>query len=311
MIYPCYLNLKTHSNDSAGNSNLINSTFLVSIPVPSGGSSSSGNSGGAGTTTPTTSTESNTFVKVTPEKISIMKISDKEIGIKEIKIQVKDEIKNVKITISKYENKPSAVSVKKTGNVYQYIHIETKNLEKNLEKATLKIKVKKSWVSDRGLGKDNISLFKFDNTSKKWNELKTTYKEDDDNNYYYDVELTSFSYFAISEKVIVPKKQKEKIKKIIEAPKKTSKDIFFENSVKKLKNILTWLKTNSKNLLEIINQNLLKELIITFILVIFIAGYLIIAKSREFLFSNPKQFIEIIAYELSKKKDLIKKIFLK
>ena len=32
--------------------------------------------------------------------------------------------------------------------------------------------------------------------------MVTTYKEDDDTYYYYDVELTSFSYFAISEKVV-------------------------------------------------------------------------------------------------------------
>ena len=34
----------------------------------------------------------------------------------------------------------------------------------------------------------------------KWNELETIYVEADDDYFYYDVELDSFSYFAIGEK---------------------------------------------------------------------------------------------------------------
>ena len=82
------------------------------------------------------------------------------------------------------------------------MQINTENLVDNLKKAIITIKVEKTWLSDSGLEKENIILSKFDESSSAWNELVTTYKEDDDTYYYYDVELTSFSYFAISEKVV-------------------------------------------------------------------------------------------------------------
>lgn len=147
-----------------------------------------------------------------------MKYFDKGIGIKEIQIKVNNESKNVKITISKYDNKPSVISVKKTGKVYQYFHIETRNLVGNLQKAILTIKVKKSWISNNRIDKNNISLFEFDNTSKKWNELLTSYNGSDNTYDYFNIELTSFSYFAISEKAVKKQPKKEEstiIKKLL------------------------------------------------------------------------------------------------
>ena len=46
----------------------------------------------------------------------------------------------------------------------------------------------KSWLSESGLEKGDISLFKFDTTSATWDELPTELGDDDDVFYYYDVE---------------------------------------------------------------------------------------------------------------------------
>ena len=191
--------------DYAGNTASSTATFTVT-----GGSSSalsSGGSGGGGGTA--SSTNSNLFTKLTSEKVSVMKNFAEETGVKEIQIEVSNEVKNVKVTVSKYDEKPAEVSVEKTGKVHKYLQIKTENLGDNLQKAIVTIKVEKSWISDNSLNKDNIALFKFDNSSNNWNELTTTYKEDDDEYYYYDVELTSFSYFAISEKVVVEEEVEE------------------------------------------------------------------------------------------------------
>ena len=180
-------------------------TFIVTGGSSGAAATSSG--GGSGTVS---SVKSNIFSTVTPEKVSVMKNFAEETGVKEIKIEVNNEVKNVKVTVSKYDEKPAEVSVEKTGKVYQYMQINTENLVDNLKKAIITIKVEKTWLSDSGLEKENIILSKFDESSSAWNELATTYKEEDDTYYYYDAELTSFSYFAISEKVVVEEVEEEK-----------------------------------------------------------------------------------------------------
>ncbi len=190
--------------DYAGNTASSTTTFTVT-----GGSSSLSSGGGGGGST-ASSVKSNLFTTLTPEKVSIMKNFAEETGVKEIKIEVNNEVKNVKVTVSKYDEKPAEVSVEKTGKVYQYMQINTENLVDNLKKAIITIKVEKTWLSDSGLEKENIILSKFDESSSAWNELATTYKEEDDTYYYYDAELTSFSYFAISEKVVVEEVEEEK-----------------------------------------------------------------------------------------------------
>ena len=141
--------------------------------------------------------------KMTPGVVNIMKDFDKETGIKEIQIQVNNPAQNVKITVSKYDSKPANVSIEKSGKVYQYMQIKTKNLENKLEKAVITIKVEKTWVSDNALNKNQVSLFKFNENSKKWDELSTVYNSSDNTYDYFDVELTSFSYFAIGEKTTI------------------------------------------------------------------------------------------------------------
>ena len=63
-------------------------------------------------------------------------------------------------------------------------------------------KVEKSWASTNGFGKDEVSVYKFDESAGKWNELGTTFSSEDDTYYYYNAEVSSFSYFAISEKTL-------------------------------------------------------------------------------------------------------------
>jgi len=46
-------------------------------------------------------------------------------------------------------------------------------------------------------------MFKFDNSSGIWNELDTIFINEDDKFYFYEIELSSFSFFAIGEKIIV------------------------------------------------------------------------------------------------------------
>ena len=187
------------SEDNAGNIASSTATYIVNQPPSSAGSSSGGGGGGSGTVS---SSSSNVFTSITPNKVSVMKNFGEETGVKEIQIQVKNNAQNVKVTVSKYDGKPAEVSVERTGKTYQYMEINVENIDENLEKAIVTFKVEKTWTSENSVDKDNVVVSKFNEEAGEWNELTTIYSSEDDTYFYYDVELTSFSFFAISEKVM-------------------------------------------------------------------------------------------------------------
>jgi len=171
----------------------------VASSSSSGGSSSGGGSGGSSSSSSqASSSKSFSWDKITPGVAAEMKSFSSGVGIKEIIINVKNEAKNVQVSVTKYTSKPAEVSVNKSGKVYQYIHIDTQNLLDKMQYATVVFKVNKTWASDKGLSNENISIYKFNETSKKWNQLETIFDSQDNESYYYNVTMTSFSYFAIA-----------------------------------------------------------------------------------------------------------------
>lgn len=185
--------------DYAGNSHSLTATYSVS----EGGNSGSGSGGSATTTVVATPAKSETFAQITPGAASIVKDFNAETGLKEIQIEVNNPAQSVKVTVTRYSGKPAAVSVEKTGDVYQYLQIAVTNIADKLDKATITSKVTKTWVAENGLDFNNLALFKFDETAKQWNEVATTYDSEDSTYYYYTSEVNSFSYFAIGEKSVV------------------------------------------------------------------------------------------------------------
>ena len=130
----------------------------------------------------------NTVSEIKPGVASVVKFADATTGVKQIEITVNNPAQNVQITVTKYDTKPAAVSVVKTGTVYQYVQISTQNLADKLATAKVQFKVEKSKVSD----KNKVVVSKFDETGKKWNELPTTLSSEDSTYFYYDVEVSSF-----------------------------------------------------------------------------------------------------------------------
>lgn len=178
--------------DHAGNSKTNTAQYTI---LGSGGAVL-----GGGTTQPQSK---HTIAKITPGVVSIAKNFDPEIGVKEIRIEVNNEVQNVKITVTKHDGKPAEISVEKSGDVYQYFEINAENLGNNLDKATVKTKVEKQWVMDNNIERQNVIVYRFNEETEEWEELNTNYAEEDDTYYYYDIELDSFSYFAIGEKTLV------------------------------------------------------------------------------------------------------------
>ena len=196
--HPSSTGVFTYTCSATDNAAFTASSSATYVVTQSGGATIG--SSGTGTTPSTTKKATSTAAEINPGAATVMKYSDPNIGVKQISVEVNNKAQSVQITVTKEAGKPANVSVAKSGKVYQYLHIETKNIADKLNKATVEFKVNKTWVSDNSLTKDKIAVSKFDETAKKWNELTTTYLSEDASYYYYNVEMTSFSYFAISEK---------------------------------------------------------------------------------------------------------------
>ena len=185
----------------------------------------SGGSGGSGGSSETPKPQVFSFTKITPGAATIVKNFDANTGVKEIQITVNNEAQNVQVTVTKYDGKPAEVSVSKSGKVYQYMQINVSNVEDKLSKAKITAKVTKLWATSNGVDKNNVVISKFDETNGKWNELPTTYSSEDTTYYYYDAEVTSFSYFAVSEKAVAGEESEQETTGTTETETTTGKNL--------------------------------------------------------------------------------------
>ena len=185
------------STDNVGNTHST-SASMSTTGCGTGSSSSSTSSSTSGNAT-TTSAKTHTFTSLSSAGNYSIGNFNLNAGLKGIDIAILNNktYQDVKFTIESYDSKPSNLSLAKAGKVYNYIQIETTNLDKNFGKAIFTLNVNKSWVSSNSLDKEKISLFWFDENSNKWESLSTAFSNEDENFYYYTAETTHFSYFSI------------------------------------------------------------------------------------------------------------------
>jgi len=181
--------------DYAGNQGTSDLSYTVSSP-PATATTTSESGGGS-----TSLTNSQTIVipsATTEQEVNFSNFKEESV-ITKIIFNVKNTTTNAILRILEYSTAPPGNTTNYPENVYRYVRVNTNNVNENLEKATVTFRVEKSWVSEKNLDKGNPSLFRFDETSNKWEELSTTYNYEDDSFYYYASELDHFSLFAISE----------------------------------------------------------------------------------------------------------------
>ncbi|MCK4996802.1 PGF-pre-PGF domain-containing protein, partial [Candidatus Pacearchaeota archaeon] len=208
------------SSDNQGNSSLYYLTVSYTAPAAEE-SSSGGGGGGGGETIIVTNETLETIEIITPGNVTIIEGFDLETAIKQIKVKVKAQVSNVSFRAEKFDEKPIDVAnhlPEYTGKVYKYLQIEPENFNDSLELATVTFQVLKGWMIENNVEKNNVVIYKFDEEYEVWNELGTNFIESpirddfgspDEEYYYYEVELESFSYFAIVEKVVVEEAEVE------------------------------------------------------------------------------------------------------
>ena len=153
-------------------------------------------SGGGGYSTLPSDSNTVFWSKVTPGVATIMKITNEDIGLSEISIEVNNPANNVKITVEKLESKPASITKSVSGNVYRYLKIDKTNIEnEDIKSAQISFRIEKSWFDDNNFDKNTAVLNRYENG---WQKLKTDMLSNDSIYVYYVAETTGFSYFSIS-----------------------------------------------------------------------------------------------------------------
>jgi len=190
----------TASYNGSANYSASSQTYYMTLPIPETPTTTTttllshgGGSGSAGSTIPQ---KSHTWSMLTPGVAEVMKITDEELGFKQIQITVKNQANNVKITVTKLDGQPASVTHEVSGKVYKYIEITKTNIEnENIEKAKIEFQVTKEWLSENNIDLNKVVLNRY---TDKWEKLVTRKLSEDSKNVYYEADTEGFSYFAIT-----------------------------------------------------------------------------------------------------------------
>ncbi|MBU2443939.1 MAG: PGF-pre-PGF domain-containing protein, partial [Nanoarchaeota archaeon] len=177
------------ATDSAGNN--VTSTASYSVHSVS--------SGGGGTYTPPNPQKASVWTKVSPENPVTMNVNNADIDVLAITLNVKNELSNVEIKVELLPGKPASIPTAPIGKVYEYMEISTKNLKNDdLEgTATIEFRVKKSWLTQNGVSKENVVLQRY---TTNWDDLPTSVQREDSEYVYFTAQTHGFSIFAIGTK---------------------------------------------------------------------------------------------------------------
>jgi len=138
------------------------------------------------------------------DTINSIKITEPMVALTEIDVGVYNTVNNVKIDVSRLENKPNYVIKDISGVVYQYIKVEKTNLnDDNIKEVKIKFSVQKSWMTNNGIDKLAISLYRYQDDT--WIKISTYMVDEDDKNVNYEVDTGRLSLFAIAGESKLPR----------------------------------------------------------------------------------------------------------
>jgi PGF-pre-PGF domain-containing protein len=158
--------------------------------TPFGGSSSSS---GSSSTTDQSVLHINSIAAGGVANVTIGKAEG--VDFSEIDIQVANKVSSVYLTVTKVDANPAGAPVLQ--NVYSYVSVVKQNInDQDISSATIKFKVEKTWVTQKGIDSSTIALYRYSNSV--WNKLETSKLSEDSTYYYFQAKTPGFSYFAIS-----------------------------------------------------------------------------------------------------------------
>ena len=91
-----------------------------------------------------------------------------------------------------------------SGEVYKYFNLWVGNAgfatSKNIENPVVCFKVEKSWMQDKNIDQNSITLNRY--SDKKWSHLPVKQLNEDNKYLYFTAETPEFSFFAITGKAV-------------------------------------------------------------------------------------------------------------
>ncbi|MFT7615737.1 MAG: PGF-pre-PGF domain-containing protein [Candidatus Woesearchaeota archaeon] len=195
--------LTIYANDTFGNTNTTTRSFTVDLGT------SSGSSGGSEASRVSTvgigvhggqiqAIKSQTFTILDPTNSAknIVTIVDEDIPVTQIKLDVKSEVRNSRVTVVALKEKPSATS-DLGGSTYKYMSITATNLNAdNVNGADIGFSVPISFIIDNKATKEDVKLYRF--TDSAWVQLETTYVGLKNGEHMYTAKSPGFSFFSVT-----------------------------------------------------------------------------------------------------------------
>ncbi len=117
-------------------------------------------------------------------------------SVREVFIEVKNPVNNVKITVEKISIKPVEVTTP-SDIVSHYLRIDKQNITDNdINKTKIKFTVEKSWIITNDINESTITLQRYANN--QWNKLTTTKVSENQTEAMYQAESLGLSIFAVT-----------------------------------------------------------------------------------------------------------------
>ncbi|HLD85769.1 MAG TPA: PGF-pre-PGF domain-containing protein, partial [archaeon] len=156
--------------------------------------------GGSGSTT-ALAISTNSFIGVSAGQSYDATITKTDIAIDQVTFATTSSVNSVEVRVESYgTNVPSGSAAVETtvgnGFAYQYLKIETTNLNSVLKDANVKFSVTKEWLSVNGISVNNVALYKYANSV--WQKLPTLKTGESSTEVMYEATVTSFSTFVIA-----------------------------------------------------------------------------------------------------------------
>ena len=155
-------------------------------------SGSGGTSGGDNYTAKTV--KSGFWSQIRPGETKALSIDVEGLAFSSIAFSLNNVGADVSLSIEKVESP----TVTKTGKVYQYVEITKENFEDgDVESTVLDFKVPRQWLTDNGVTKENVALFRY---TDAWDELDTSVVGENSEYVYFTATTSGFSTFAVGDR---------------------------------------------------------------------------------------------------------------
>jgi S-layer protein (TIGR01567 family) len=181
-------------------------TAQLIVDRKSSGSSHGGGGGGGGSPEPARNVEVKELsqVFITNGKAIQFNFTKNATCVVSAGFDAKKTVGKTTTIVEQLKNKSTLVSNLSEGEVYRYFNVWVGNSgfasSDNIENPTICFKVKKSWIQDKKIDQDSITLNRY--SDKKWEQLPVSLSGEDSEYLYFTADVPGYSFFAITGKTI-------------------------------------------------------------------------------------------------------------